>query len=421
MESIFVVVDIGFVARLGADAAATVGLTESIMTVIYTVAIGLSIGATATVARRIGERDPEAAAHAAAQAILLGLAIAAVLGVAGALLAPRLLLLMGGDPQVIAHNVGFSRILLGGNVSVMMLYLLNATFRGAGDGAIAFRVLLLSNALNLILCPLLIFGLGPIPKFGILGTAMATTIGRSTGALFALSRMLRTGGRIPLTRRHFRPNFALMGRLLRISGNAMFQVFVGMASWIGLTRINAKFGTEALAGNVIGMRVILFALFPSLGMGNAAATMVGQSLGAKNPERAEKAVWLAGFYNMIFLGTVGLIFVLFARPIIRLFTTEPAVVGYGTACVRTVAFGFLFYAYGLVISQSFNGAGDTRTPTLINLFVFWLWEIPLAYVLAVIMGLGPQGVFLAVTISFSIFAVVSAIIFRQGKWKTKRI
>jgi putative MATE family efflux protein len=421
MESIFAVVDIKFVAKLGADAAAAVGLTESLMTLIYTVAFGLSIGATATVARRIGERDPDAAAHAAAQVIMLGLAVSAVLGVAGAILAPRLLLLMGGEPDVVARNVGYARILFGCNASVMMLFLLNAIFRGAGDAVIAMRVLWLANALNIILCPLLIFGLGPIPRFGIMGAAMATTIGRGTGALFALSRMLKTGGRIPLARRHFKPDFALMGRMCRLSASAMFQIFIGMASWMGLTRINARFGTAALAGNVIGMRVILFALFPSLGMGNAAATMVGQSLGAKDPDRAEKAVWLAGFYNMIFLGTVGLAFVLFAGPIIRLFTTEPEVVRYGTACLRTVAFGFLFYAYGMVLSQSFNGAGDTRTPTLINLFVFWLWEIPLAYVLAVVFGFGPQGVFLAVTIAFSTFAVVSAIIFRQGKWKTKRI
>lgn len=421
MESVFAVVDIFFVSKLGADAAATVGLTESLMTLIYTVALGLSVAATATVARRIGERNPEAAAHAAAQAIMLGVAISVLLGIAGALLAPKLLLIMGGEPDVVAHNVGFARVLFGCNISVMMLFLLNAIFRGAGDAAIAMRVLWLANILNIILCPLLIFGLGPIPKFGIVGAAIATTIGRGTGALFALSRMLKTGGRIPLARNHFRPDFPLMWKLLRLAGSAMFQFFIGMASWIGLTRINAHFGTAALAGNVIGMRVILFALFPAFGLGNAAATMVGQSLGAKDPERAEKAVWLAGFYNLCFLGTVGLIFVIFAGPIIRLFTLEPAVVGYGTACLRTVAIGFVFYAYGMVISQSFNGAGDTRTPTLLNLFVFWLWEIPLAYLLAVIFGFGPQGVFLAVTIAFSTFAVASAIIFKQGKWKTQRV
>jgi putative MATE family efflux protein len=417
MESIFAVVDIFFVSKLGAEAVATVGWTESIMTIVYTVAIGLSIGAAATVARRIGERNPEAAAYTAAQVIMLGLFVSTALGIVGAIFAPQLLLIMGAEPAVIQHNVGFTRVLLGCNASVMMLYLLNGIFRGAGDAAIAMRVLAFANLLNIILCPLLIFGLG----FGIKGAAIATTIGRGCGALFAFSRMLKTGGRIPLARRHFRPDFALMGRLIRLSGSATFQVFIGMASWIGLIRIMALFGTDAVAGNTIGMRVILFALFPSLGMANAAATMVGQSLGAKNPERAEKAVWLAGFYNMCFLGVVGLIFVIFARPIIHFFTAEPAVVDYGTACLRTIAVGFLFYAYGMVLSQSFNGAGDTRTPTMINLFVFWLLELPLAYVLSVTFGFGPQGNFLAVTIAFSAFAVISAVIFRRGKWKTQTV
>ncbi|MEO6390350.1 MAG: MATE family efflux transporter [Pyrinomonadaceae bacterium] len=421
MESVFALVDIFFVSKLGAEAAATVGWTESIMTLVYTVALGLSIGATATVARRIGERNPEAAAHTAAQVIMLGLTVSAVLGITGALLAPKLLLIMGAAPSVIAHNVGFTRVLLGCNASVMMLFLFNGIFRGAGDAAIAMRVLWLANILNIVLCPLLIFGFGPIPALGIKGAAIATTIGRGTGALFALSRMLKTGGRIPLAAKHFRPELGLIWQLIRLSSSAMFQVFIGMASWIGLIRIMAIFGTDAVAGNTIGMRVILFALFPSWGVSNAAATMVGQSLGAKDPERAEKAVWLAGFYNMCFLGVVGLIFVVFAGPIIRFFTQEPQVQVYGTACLRTVAVGFLFYAYGMVLTQSFNGAGDTRTPTIINLFVFWLFEIPLAYVLSVWFGLGPQGNFLAITIAFSALAVVSAIIFKQGKWKTQRV
>lgn len=417
MESVFALVDIYFVSKLGAEAAATVGWTESIMTLVYTVAIGLSISATATVARRIGERDPDAAAHTAAQVIMLGLSVAAILGITGSVFAPQLLSIMGAEPHVIAHNVSFTRILLGGNASVMMLFLLNAIFRGAGDAAIAMRVLWFANIMNIILCPLLIFGFG----LGIKGAAIATTIGRGLGALYALSRMLRTGGRIPLAARHFRPDFALIWKLIRFSASGTFQVFIGMASWIGLIRIMAIFGTDAVAGNTIGMRVVLFALFPSWGVSNAAATMVGQSLGAKDPERAEKAVWLAGFYNMIFLGIVGLIFVVFAGPIIRQFTAEPAVLAYGTACLRTIAVGFLFYAYGMVLTQSFNGAGDTRTPTVINLFVFWMFELPLAYVLSVTFGMGPQGNFLAVTIAFSALAVVSAVIFRQGKWKTKRI
>jgi putative MATE family efflux protein len=419
MESVFAVVDVFFVGRLGGDAVATVGLTESLLTLIYTMAIGLSIGATAMVARRTGEHDPEGASRSAVQVIALGLIVSLLLGIAGFTLAPRLLRLMGASPGVLASGVNYTRVMLGGNVVVMMLFLINAIFRGAGDAAIAMRVLWLANIINIALGPCLIFGLGPFPELGVTGAAVATTIGRGTGALYAFSRLLRPGGRIHLTRRHLRLEPTVMMRLLRLSSSGAFQVFIGMASWIGLIRILSSFGSDALAGYTIGMRIILFALLPSWGLGNAAATMVGQSLGAGKPERAERAVWRAGFYNMCFLGTVGLIFVFLARPIIGLFTHDPAVIPYGVACLRTVACGFLFYAYGMVITQSFNGAGDTRTPTIINLFVFWLWEIPLAYLLAIVLGLGPHGVFFAITIAFSTLAVVSAATFRKGRWKTR--
>jgi putative MATE family efflux protein len=305
-----------------------------------------------------------------------------------------------------------------------MLILINAVLRGSGDAAVAMRVLWLANAINILLGPCLIFGLGPFPELGVTGAAIATSIGRGTGALFAFSRLLRPGGRVRLTRRHARVEPPIMLRLVRLSGAATFQVFIGMASWVGLTRINASFGSDAVAGNTIGMRIILFALFPSWGMANAAATMVGQSLGARKPERAEQAVWRAGFYNMCFLGVVGLAFILFAGPIVRVFTQAGAgalVEHYAVACLRTISCGFLFYAYGMVLTQSFNGAGDTRTPTVINLFVFWLWEIPLAYTLAIFFGLGPQGVFLAVTIAFSTLAVASALVFRRGRWKTRTV
>jgi len=394
MESIFAVVDVFFVARLGANAVATVGLTESMLTLIYTVAVGLSIGATAMVARRTGERDTEGAARTAAQVIALGLLMGLMLGLCGVLLAPRLLRVMGASPEVISSGAGYTRVMLGGNVVIMLLFLINAVFRGAGDAAIAMRVLWLANLINILLGPCLIFGLGPFPELGVKGAAIATTIGRGTGALFAFSRLCVPGGRIRLTRRQLRIEPAVMMRLLRLSASGAFQVFIGMASWIGLIRILSSFGSDALAGYTIGMRILLFALLPSWGMSNAAATMVGQSLGARKPERAERAVWRAGFYNMCFLGTVGLVFVLFAGPIIGLFTHDPAVMPYGVACLRTVACGFLFYAYGMVITQSFNGAGDTWTPTVINLFVFWLWEIPLAYVLAIVLGFGPRGVFI---------------------------
>jgi MATE family, multidrug efflux pump len=419
MESVFAVVDVFLVAHLGANAVATVGLTESLLTLIYTVALGLGIGTTAMVARRTGEHDPEGAARTAVQVLALGVIVSILLGTVGALLAPRLLKLMGASPEVIAVGVNYTRVMLGGNLVVMMLFLINATFRGAGDAAIAMRVLWLANLINIILGPCLIFGLGPLPELGVTGAAVATTIGRGTGALYAFSRLLRPGGRIHLTRRHLRLEPTVIVRLVRLSASGALQVFIGMASWIGLIRILSSFGSDALAGYTIGIRIILFALLPSWGMSNAAATMVGQSLGAGKPERAERAVWVAGFYNMCFLGVVGLLFVFLARPIIGLFTQDPAVVPYGVACLRTIACGFLFYAYGMVMTQSFNGAGDTWTPTVINLFVFWVWEIPLAYVLSIVLGLGPQGVFFAITIAFSTLAVVSSTAFRRGRWKAR--
>lgn len=417
MESVFAVVDIYWVSHLGKDAMAAVALTESLMTLVYTLAIGLSIGATATIARRIGEKNTEGAARAAVQAIALALIISAVVALIGAPLAPKLLSWMGASPQVIASGSGFTRVMLACNASVVLLFIVNAVFRGAGDAAIAMRVLWLANTINILLGPCLIFGWGPFPELGIVGAAVATTIGRGTGALYAISRLVRAGGRFDIRRRHLRLEPAIMTRLIKLSSTGTFQIFIGMASWIGLVRVISSFGTDAVAGYVVGIRVILFALLPSWGMSNAAATMVGQALGAKKPDRAERAVWKAGFYNMIFLGSVGLIFILFARQIIGLFTQDPNVVPYGVDCLRIVAYGFLFYAYGMVLTQSFNGAGDTWTPTIINLFVFWLWELPLAYVLAIVFGVGPRGVFLAIMIAFSTLAIVSALVFRTGKWK----
>jgi putative MATE family efflux protein len=413
-----------FVGRLGKEAVATVGLTESMMVLVYTLGIGLSIGATAMVARRTGERDPEGAAHTAAQTIMLGLAVSLVLGAIGVAFAPQLLGLMKAEPAVIEGGSSFTRVMLGANATVMMLFLINGTFRGAGDAAVAMRVLWLANAINILLGPCLIFGLGPFPELGVTGAAVATSIGRGTGALYAFSKLWRGGGRIHVRPHHFRLDTALIGRIVSLSGTATFQVFVGMASWIVLNVIVASFGSAAVAGNIIGMRVIMFALLPSWGMSNAAATLVGQSLGAGKPERAEKAVWRAGFYNMIFLGVVGFVFVVFAGPIVGIFThaaAGPEVYAYGVDCLRIIACGFLFYAYGMVLTQSFNGAGDTRTPTLINIFVFWLWEIPLAYLLAFPAGMGPRGVFVAAAVAFSTLAVVSAYFFRLGRWKTKRV
>ncbi|HSD45855.1 MAG TPA: MATE family efflux transporter [Pyrinomonadaceae bacterium] len=419
MESVFAVVDIFWVSHLGTDAAATVGLTESLLTLIYALAIGLSIGAMAMVARRIGEQNPDGAARAAVQAIALAALVSIVIGVVATPFAPRLLAIMGGSPWVIEHGSAFTRVMLAGNITVVMLFMVNAIFRGAGDAAIAMRTLWLANWINIILGPCLVFGLGPFPKLGIVGAAIATNIGRGTGALYALSRLWRAGGRFDVRRHHLRLEPSIMWRMIRLSATGTFQVFIGMASWIGLVRIISSFGSDAVAGYTFGIRVILFALLPSWGMANAAATMVGQALGAKDPERAERAVWKAGFYNMIFLGIIGLLFIFFAPQIIGFYTSDPHVAQYGIDCLRIVAYGFLFYAYGMVLGQSFNGAGDTWTPTIINLFVFWLWEIPLAYVLGVVFQMGPRGVFIAMTIAFSTLAVVSGAVFRRGRWKRK--
>jgi putative MATE family efflux protein len=421
MESVFAIADIFWVSKLGADSVATVGITESMLALIYAVAIGVSVSATAMVARRIGERDPEHAASAAVQAIALGVVLAIPIGITGALLAPKLLALMGGSPALVATGWRYTAIMLGGNVVILLLFLVNAIFRGAGDAAIAMRVLWFANILNIVLGPCFIFGLGPFPKLGVTGAAVATTIGRGCGVLYQLWTLSRGRGRVVITRRHLRLEPAVMLRLLRLSGNAIFQILIGTASWIGLVRILSSFGSAVLAGYTIGIRIIVFALLPSWGMANAAATMVGQSLGARKPERAERSVWIAGFYNMIFLGAVGLTFVLAAPVLIRLFTSDAAVVPFGVACLRLVSCGFLFYAYGMVLTQAFNGAGDTWTPTWLNLFCFWLWEIPLAYVLARVVGLGPRGVFIAITIAFSTLALASAALFRRGRWKLKKV
>jgi len=421
MESVFAVVDVFWVAHLGPNAVATVGLTESMLALVYTAAMGLSIGVMAMVSRRIGEKNPAAAAEAAVQGIALGLMVAAVTGTLGVIFAPRLLAIMGASPEVIAIGSGYTRVMLGGNAVILLLFLINATFRGAGDAAIAMRVLWLANWINILLGPCLIFGLGPFPELGVQGAAIATTIGRGTGVLYQIYRLMRRDGRIVIHRDQLRLQPVVMRTLLRLSGTGTFQVLVGTASWIGLVRIISTFGAQAVAGYTIGVRIIIFALLPSWGLANAAATMVGQGLGAGKPERAERAVWIAGLYNMFFLGTVGLVFVLFADPIVSLFTTDTAVAPVAASCLRIVSYGYVFYAWGMVLTQSFNGAGDTWTPTWLNLCCFWLWEIPLAYLLAVRFGFGPRGVFLAITTAFSTLAVVSAILFRRGKWKLRHV
>ena len=419
MESVFAVVDIFFVSRLGATAVAAVGITESLFTMVYTVAVGLSIGVTAIVARRVGERDHAAASHTAQQAIMLGIFVSVVIGVLGAWQAPALLRLMGADHDVLAIGAGYTRVMFAGNAAVLLLFLMNAAFRGAGDAAIAMRVLWIANAINIVLDPLLIFGAGPFPELGVTGAAIATVTGRGVGVLLQLVVLLRGTGVLRVTLRHARVSIAVMSNLLRLSGTGMLQVFIATASWILLVRILAGFGSEAVAGYTVSIRIVLFALLPAWGLANAAATMVGQGLGARLPERAEHAVWIAGRMNLVFLGAVGVLFIATAPWIVSGFGVEAGAAEHAVRSLRIISAGFLFYSYGMVITQSFNGAGDTWTPTLLNLFCFWCWEIPLAYVLAHVVGLGAAGAFIAVTVAFSTLAVASLLIFRRGRWKLK--
>ncbi|HXG55576.1 MAG TPA: MATE family efflux transporter [Vicinamibacterales bacterium] len=421
MESIFAVADVFWVAHLGADAVATVGLTESMLTLIYTVAMGLSIGATALVARRIGEQDPEGAAKAAGQSILLALLVAIATAVLAAPNAAFLLRIMGASDDIVRTGSGFTAVMLGGNVTVLMLFMLNAVFRGAGDAAIAMRVLVVGNALNIALGPCFIFGLGPFPELGVTGAAVATNIGRGAAVVYQGIVLARGRGRVRVRLRHLRLDTGIMHSVVRLSAAGTVQILISTASYIGLVRILAVFGSAALAGYTIGIRIIIFALLPAFGLSNAAATMVGQNLGAGHVGRAEQSVWTAARYNMIFLGIIGLIFLVAARSITSIFTSDPLVQPYAVACLRTVSLGFVFYACGMVLTQAFNGAGDTWTPTVINLFVFWLFELPLAWVLARTLGLGPQGVFVSLTVSYSILAVVSVVLFRRGAWKTKKL
>src|SRR5262245_12346871 len=417
MESIFAVADVFWVAHLGADAIATVGLTESMMTIVYTLAMGLSIGATAIVARRIGERDGEGAARAAVQAIVLGLIVSAAMGAIGIRYGGAMLGMMGATDAVVATGSGFTRVLIGGNATVVLLFLINAVFRGAGDAAIAMRVLWIGNAINIALGPCLIFGLGPFPALGVKGAAVATTIGRGTAVACQLAVLLSGRGRIGFRLRDVRIDPPVMAAMVRLSGTGTFQILLTTASYVALVRILATFGSAMLAGYTIAIRVIIFGILPSYGVSNAASTMVGQNLGAGQPDRAEQAVWTAARYNMALLGIVGLIFVVAAQPIVALFTNDPLAQPFAVASLRIVSLGFVFYGFGMVLTASFNGAGDTWTPTFINAFIFWIWEIPLAWALAYWTGLGASGVPAALAVAYSSLAVISAIVFRRGNWK----
>jgi putative MATE family efflux protein len=421
LESLFAVVDVFWVGRLGANAVATVGLTESMLSLIFAVAMGLSLSTTAMVARRIGEKDPEGAAVAGVQAIALGLMVSLAIGIPCGLFAPNLLRLMGASPEIVATGSGYTRICLGGSFAVLLLFLNNAIFRGAGDAAIAMRLLWVSNIINLVLDPCLIFGWGPFPRLGVTGAALATLTGRSIGVLYQFYRLMRGTERLRILKSQVRLNWRVLLRLVRVSLTGILQFVIAHSSWIGLVRIVSIFGAAALAGYTIAIRIVIFVILPSWGMSNAAATLVGQNLGAGHPERAEKAVWRTGLYNMIFLGSVGVFFIFLAEPIVRLFTQDPVVVPLGAACLRIVSYGNLGYAYFMVMMQAFNGAGDTITPTIVNFFGFWLFEIPLAYWLAIPMHMHSNGAFFSIAIAESAMAIVSAILFKQGRWKKQRI
>jgi putative MATE family efflux protein len=416
MESVFGIVDVFFVGRLGPDAVAAVGLTESMLTVLYAIGLGLALPTTALVARRIGEKRPEEAARTAVQAIAVGLVVAVPCSALGLVGARALLSVMGAPASVIALGWGYTAVMLSGSVSILLLFLINAVFRGAGDAAVAMRSLWLANGVNLVLDPCLIFGIGPFPELGVTGAAVATTIGRSLGVVYQLRALARAGGRVRVERRHLRFDRVIALRLLRLSIGGTGQFLIGTASWLGLMRILTPFGATAVAGYTIALRIIMVTILPSWGMSNAVSTLVGQNLGAGKPNRAERAVWIAGVYNMVFLLGVMAVFLWDAERLIAIFSDDPSVQALGATCLRVVSYGYAFYAWGMVMTQAFNGAGDTTTPTVINLFCYWLFQIPFALALAKA-DYGPIGVFLAITVAESLLAVVALLVFRRGRWK----
>ncbi|MGH9755316.1 MAG: MATE family efflux transporter [Blastocatellia bacterium] len=421
MESLFGIVNVFWVARLGKEQAAAVGITESLLTIVFTVAIGLSMGTTAMVARRIGEKDPEGAARVAEQSILLGVLISIPIAIVGALFSKQLFQAMNAEAGVSAVGGGYMAVIFGANVVIMLLFLINAIFRGAGDAAIAMRALWFGNLINLVLDPCLIFGLGPFPELGVTGSAIATTIGRGCAVIYQFTQISGGGSRVPVRFNRLLPDFGLMKSLLRISLGGMFQFLVATSAWILLMKIIGLFGAAAQAGYTIALRIIIVTILPSWGMSNAAATLVGQNLGAQKPDRAEKSVWLAGHSNAVFLAAVAIVFIIFPEFLIRIFTGDQTVIPYGVDALRYISYGYVFYGYGMVMAAAFNGAGDTWTPTVMNLICFWLIQIPMAYTLATWTGLEATGVFLAITFAESILAVIAMLVFRRGKWKEQKV
>ncbi|MCK8520898.1 MATE family efflux transporter [Aquimarina sp. D1M17] len=421
MESVFFLVDAYFVSSLGANAIATVGLTESVLTLVYAVAIGLSMGVTAIVARRIGEKDRDGASQVAVQSIFLGVGIAIIISAIGILFPKEILGLMGGESGLISEGYKYTQVLLGGNVTIMLLFLINAVFRGAGDASVAMRVLIFSNVLNILLDPLFIFGWGPVPAFGVQGAAIATTIGRGSAVIFQLLILFYGWSSIQVGFKDLVFRAQTMMNLVKVSLGGIGQFIIGTSSWVFLMRIMAEFGSEVLAGYTIAIRVLMFTLMPSWGMSNAAATLVGQNLGAQKPDRAEQSVWKTGKYNAYFMLGVSLFYLLFAEMIIKVFSSEALIIEYGALSLRVIAAGYVFYAYGMVIIQSFNGAGDTKTPTIINFFCFWVFQLPFAYLAALVFEWGAMGVFLAITFAEVLIAVIGIIWFKKGTWKEVKV
>ncbi|WP_430814545.1 MATE family efflux transporter [Carboxylicivirga sp. RSCT41] len=421
MESVFAVVDIYFVGKLGADAVATVGITESVLTVIYAIAFGLSMATTALVSRRIGEKNEQEASKEALQAIITGIAISLIIAIPGIVFAKDLLRLMGASAIIVDELSTYTSIMFGGNLVIMLLFINNAIFRGAGDAAIAMRVLWIANGLNMILDPILIFGIGPFPELGIAGAAVATNIGRGIAVAYQLYILWKGKGRIRLSGLKLAIESQRIKHLLKISLGGIAQSLIATSSWIFLVRIISNFGSEVVAGYTIGIRIILFSLLPSWGLSNAAATLVGQNLGAREPERAEKAVWGVARINLVFLGSLSILFIVFPEWFVRLFTDDLAVIHSGKQCLRIVAYGFGFYGIGMVMTQAFNGAGDTRTPTRINIIAFWMIEIPLAYVLALQIGWQEEGAFYAIIIAEAAMTLLAAYLFKKGRWKKEAV
>jgi putative MATE family efflux protein len=418
MESLFAVVDVFFVARIGTEAVATVGLTESVLTLVYSIAIGMSMAATALVSRRVGENNPREAGQAIGQVILISLLAAVVLGLPGFLFAEDVLRLMGGSERLIQNGVGFTRVIFASSPAIVLLYTLSGCLRGAGMASVAMRSLWLANGVNILLCPILIFGWGPFPELGVMGSAVATTTGRSLGALYQLYMLTRRSGIVELRSSDLTPNAGVIRNLLGLAAGGTAQFLIGSASWVFLTRLVSTFGSDAVAGYTIAIRVLIFTILPSWGLANAAATLVGQNLGAGHPDRAEISAWRAAVGNMVFLVLVGIGFYSFAPEIIGLFDKHPPVVAVAVQCLKIFCLGYVAFAYGMVLTQALNGAGDTRTPTLMNIICFWVIEIPLAYLLAQSLNWGPQGVFWSVAISETLLAIMAILVFRRGRWKT---